>query len=107
MKTTSFKPEIADLLARAYALADTPAPELEFSPEELDFDFSAPAPAPAIKTPKPCKTTPARTATGRTEKISIRLRHADLEALRERAGVLGVGYQTLIGQLLRAALATA
>lgn len=102
MKTT-IHPDIADLLARAHELADTPAPELEFDPAELEIDFSAPAPAPApAPEPRPLKPAPDRS--GSTEKISIRIPRATLAAAKARARTMGIGYQTLINRVLRAAI---
>lgn len=101
MKPTLTHAAAALLLARGYELADAPAEELHFDPSELEIDFSAPAPAPA-PAPRPPGPAPARPS-GRTVKISIRIPRGTLAAVKARARVVGIPYQTLINRQLKAA----
>lgn len=109
MKRT--KLEIDDLLACVHDLPHTMPEELTFDdsavltfdPKELHLDFSTappPAPAPAIKVPKPA---PERL--GMSVKISLRVPHPTITAIKARAKVLGIPYQRLLNQLLKSALA--
>lgn len=91
-------PDITDLLAKACDMADRPFEEIHFGPGELDFDLSA-VPPPVTAPPKP-----VRGRSGKhSQKISIRLQHSTLDAVRDRARTLGIPYQRLINMQLRAA----
>lgn len=97
MKLTEM-PEIGELLARAYDLADVTPEDMHFTPQELELDLSmVPPPVSA-----PHRLAPARSGK-HTQKISIRIQHGTLDAVKAQAHRLGIPYQRLINRQLRAA----
>ena len=98
-KSSLTEAALAEVLARALAVADGPFQDMDFPAAELDYDFSATPPVVRQREPDAA----AVTRKG-TRKISIRVSNRVLNAIQGKAQDAGIGYQTYIKRMLNDAI---